>query len=97
MSKVNLTIIATVNPDGKEELSHYLEKVGELYKKINAKPVNKLKITKSLIGDHTPSFISIMEFPNMESLNEVFESDDYKKLIPYREKAFSKLEAYISE
>ena len=96
MKKVNLIIVATVNPNGKEELSHYLEKVGSLYKIAKAKPVNKFKVTKLLIGDYTPSLVSIMEFPNMASLNEVFESDAYKKLIPYREKAFSKLEAYIS-
>lgn len=97
MDKVNLTIVATINPNGKEELSHYLEKVGNLYKKVKAKPVNKFKITKPLIGDYTPSLISIMEFPTMESLTEVFESDEYKELLPYREKAFSKLEGYISE
>lgn len=97
MSKVNLTIVATINPNGKEELSHYIEKVGDLYKKVNAKPINKFKITKPLIGDYTPNLVSIMEFPNMTSLNEVFESDAYSKLIPYREKAFSKLEGYISE
>ena len=97
MSKVNLTIVATINPDGKEELSHYAEKVGELYSKVKAKPVNKFKITKLLIGDYHPSLVSIMEFPDMTSLNEVFESDEYKQLLPYRERAFSKLEAYISE
>ncbi|MBO0343501.1 DUF1330 domain-containing protein [Flagellimonas profundi] len=97
MDKVNLTIVATLNPNGKEELSHYLEKVGLLYKKARAKPVNKFKITKPLIGDYKPSLVSIMEFPNINSLNEVFESNDYKQLIPFREKAFSKLEAYISE
>jgi uncharacterized protein (DUF1330 family) len=97
MNKVNLIIVATINSNGKEELLHYLEKVGDLYKKVKAKPVNKFKITKPLIGDYTPSLVSTMEFPNMASLNEVFESDAYKKIIPYREKAFSKLEAYISE
>jgi uncharacterized protein (DUF1330 family) len=68
-----------------------------MYKKVNAKPVNKFKVTKPLIGDYTPNLVSIMEFSSMESLNEVFESSAYKKLIPYREKAFSKLEGYISE
>ena len=75
MNKVNLTIVATINPDGKEELSQYVEKVGELYSKVNAKPVNKFKITKPLIGDYHPSLVSIMEFPDITSLNEVFESD----------------------
>ncbi|SEL52157.1 Uncharacterized conserved protein, DUF1330 family [Aquimarina amphilecti] len=97
MEKVNVTIVATINQNGKEELSHYLEKVGVLYKKVDAKPINKFKITKPLIGDYSPSLVSIMEFPNMKSLNDVFNSDEYKELLPYRDKAFSKLEAYISE
>ena len=97
MTKVNLTIVATINPNGKEELSHYLKEIEILYKKVDAKPVNKFKIKKTLIGEHTPSLVSIMEFPNIDLLNDLFESDDYKDLIPFREKAFSKLEAYISE
>ncbi|WP_420574932.1 DUF1330 domain-containing protein [Kordia sp.] len=97
MGKVNVTIVGTINPEGKEQLSHYIEKVGDLYKKVNAKPVNKFKVTKPLIGEYTPNIVSIMEFPDMDSLNAVFESQAYKELIPYREKAFAKLEAYISE
>ncbi|AXT54573.1 DUF1330 domain-containing protein [Aquimarina sp. MMG015] len=97
MKKVNVTIVATINQQGKEALSHYLEKVGILYKKVDAKPVNKFKVSKPLIGDYTPSLVSIMEFPDMKSLHDVFDSDEYKELLPYREKAFSKLEAYISE
>jgi uncharacterized protein (DUF1330 family) len=96
MSKVNLTIVASINPEGKEELTHYIEKVGELYKKVNATSINKFKVTESLIGNYIPNLVSIMEFPNRTSLNDVFESEEYKKLIPFREKAFSKLEAYIS-
>lgn len=97
MEKVNLTIVATINPNGKKELSHYLEKTEILYKKVNAKPIYKFKITKTLIGEQAPSIVSIIEFPNNNSLNDVFESNAYKELIPTREKAFSKLEAYISE
>ncbi len=97
MSKINLTIIATLSPEGREELLYYKEKVGALYKQVNAKPVNKFKVTQKLIGDYKPSLVSIMEFPNLASLNQVFQSDEYKALLPYREKAFSKLEAFISE
>lgn len=97
MRKVNVTIVATVNPNGKEELAYYVQKVGELYQQVNAVSVNKFKVTEPLIGDYTPSLVSIMEFPNRKALNDVFDSETYKNLLPYREKAFSKLEAYISE
>ncbi|WP_298426748.1 DUF1330 domain-containing protein [uncultured Kordia sp.] len=97
MSKVHVTIVATVNPEGKEQLAHYIEKVGDLYKKVQAKSVNKFKVSKPLIGTYTPTIVSIMEFPDMNALHDVFESAAYQELIPYRDKAFSKLEAYISE
>ena len=97
MSNVNLVITATVNPSEKEALAFYLEEVGKLYQKVGAKPVSKYKFTQTLIGDYTPSLTSIMSFQSIDSLNQVFESKEYKEILPYREKAFSKLEAYISE
>lgn len=97
MSKVNLVIVATINPNEKEALSHYLEKLGALYQRVNATNVGKYKISKASIGEYTPSLVSIMEFADIESLNKVFEGEEYKELLPYRKKAFSKLEAYISE
>ena len=50
-----------------------------------------------MIGNEAPTFIAVMEFPNVEAISEVFDSEEYKKLIPYREKAFSNVEAYISQ
>ncbi|MEP1489347.1 MAG: DUF1330 domain-containing protein [Algibacter sp.] len=97
MSKVNLIIVAKINHDESEALSHYLDKVGNLYKQVEAKSVGKYKISKPLIGKRTPSLVSIMEFSNMESLNHVFDGNEYKELIAYRDKAFLDVEAFISE
>jgi len=96
MNKVNLVIVGTINPNEKEALSYYVEKVGELYQEVSAKNVGKYKVSKSLIGENTPSLVSVMEFNDMDSLQAVFEGVAYQELLPYREKAFSKLEAYIS-
>ncbi|PKG42912.1 DUF1330 domain-containing protein [Psychroflexus sp. MES1-P1E] len=97
MSKVNLIIVATINPNEKEAMAHYLVGVGKLYEEVHAKSVGKYKVTKASIGNYTPSFVSIMEFDNMAALNQVFDSQTYQALISYRYKAFLKLEAYISE
>ncbi len=96
MSKINLVIVGTINPNEKEALSYYVEQVGKLYSDVNAKSVGKYKISESLIGEHIPSLVSVMEFDDMKSLEEVFEGAAYQELLPYRDKAFSKLEAYIS-
>jgi uncharacterized protein (DUF1330 family) len=97
MSKVNLIIVATINQSEKEALSYYLEKIAVLYEQVSAKSVGKYKISKASIGEYNPSLVSIMEFPDIVSFDKVFESEEYKKLIPYREKAFLKVEAYLSE
>ena len=97
MSKINLIIVATINPKEKEALSHYLAGVGELYKEVDAKSVGKYKVSKASIGDYTPSLVSIMEFDNVAAMNQVFDSQTYQALLPIRDKAFLKLEAYISE
>tara|TARA_R110002051_G_scaffold290773_1_gene354420 strand:- start:51112 stop:51405 length:294 start_codon:yes stop_codon:yes gene_type:complete len=97
MSKVNLIIVATINLNEKEALSHYLEGVGKLYEEVNAKSVGKYKVSKASIGDYTPSLVSIMEFDNIAAMNQVFDSQTYQALLPYRDKAFLKVEAYLSE
>ena len=96
MSKVNLVVVATINPNEKEALSFYLEKIGKLYQEANASSVGKYKISKAVIGQYTPSLVSVMEFEDMDSYKKVFESSAYEKLLPYREKAFSKLEGYLT-
>jgi uncharacterized protein (DUF1330 family) len=97
MSKVNLVIVATINQNEKEALSHYLGGIGKLYEEVNAKSVAKYNVSKASIGDYTPNFVSIMQFENIVALNQVFDSQTYQALLPYRDKAFLKVEAYISE
>ena len=64
-----------------------------------SKRIAKYDISETLIGDksQTPTFSVIMEFPSMEALEKVFKGDKYEKLVPYREKAFLEVRAYISK
>ena len=96
MSKVNLVILAQVNPEKKEALSHYVNGVGELYQQVGAKSVGKFKLSEALIGTAPRNLASIMEFPDMNALRAVFDSDAYQALLPYRDQAFLSLEAHIS-
>ncbi len=97
MKVVFLIIVATVNPSEKEALNHYLQEMNILYKEVGAKPVSRYAISDVLIGTESSNLISIMEFPSREALDKVFKSEKYDQLIPFRQKAFLKLEALISE
>ncbi len=95
--KVILIIIATINPIEKESLSYYLLEMDKMYREVKAIPVKKYKISESLIGEEATNVVSIMEFSSREALDKVFRSERYKELIPYRMKAFLRVEAMISE
>lgn len=46
-------------------------------------------LEKVLAGNHAHSDTVVISFPNIESLNNWFESSDYQALIPLRESAAS--------
>lgn len=97
MEKVKLIIVAQLNPDGKAELAHYMEQMKGLYAQAQALPLSKDTISETLIGAEKPHLVATIEFPNKTAIHDLFGSDEYKHLLPYREKAFLKVDAFISE
>ncbi|SHJ28766.1 DUF1330 domain-containing protein [Aquimarina spongiae] len=95
--KVIMIVSAQINPNQKEALDGYLEAAAPMFKAAGGTPINKYKIEGQLVGSHPTSLVSIMEFPSQESLLKVFESEDYKFILPLRDKAFLNLDVYISE
>lgn len=92
-------LISTAHPnfDQKEAMMEYSSKAGELIKKLGGTIVSKHSVTKSILGENPPSFILIAEFPNEETIVTLFESKEYKELIPIREKGFKSVTLYIGK
>lgn len=97
MKVVFLIIIASVNPSEKDALNYYLQEMKVLYQEVGAKPTGRYKISETLMGGESTNLVSVMEFPSREALDKVFKSEKYKELVSYRQKAFLKLDALISE
>ena len=97
MEKVILIIIATINPSETESLNYYMAEMNQLYSEVGAIPIDKYKVSETLIGEDQPNILAIIEFPNQEAIDKVFKSSKYKSLIPYRDKAFLKVEAHLSK
>ena len=93
--KTVLIVTAIVNPSEKEALVHYQQNAGKLLVQAGGKPVGKFKITEHLAGSNTPHIAVLMEFDSSDSIKSVFNSEAYKALIPYREKAFSDINISI--
>lgn len=96
MEKVTAVIVAKVNTEEKEALDYYISHVGQLYEEVGAKTVAKHKIKEAFIGQNTPDLVIVMEFNDQKAFDNVFKSEAYQALLPYRDKAFTSLEAYVS-
>lgn len=98
MSEKSIMIVnAVLNPNEKEAFTYYSEQSAPLFKEAGAKPIGKHKIAKTIIGSKKLQVVAIMEFPSSESITKVFESEVYKELLPYREKAFLELDVFIGK
>jgi uncharacterized protein (DUF1330 family) len=57
----------------------------------------KYEINETLIGTSKLSYVAIMEFPNEASIHQLFASEEYRKIMNFRDQAFIKVEAFISK
>lgn len=95
--KSTMIVNATLNSNEKEAFKYYAENSAPIFKKAGGVPLSKYKISETIIGQEVLQLIAIMEFPNKNVIKSVFNSEAYKALLPYRDKAFSSLNVFISE
>lgn len=96
MSEKSLLIVnAVLNPEAKDAFAYYSEQSSLLFKNAGAIPAGKYKVAQTLVGSKKTQIIVVLEFPSNQAIIEVFESEAYRNLLPFRDKAFQELEVYI--
>ncbi|MGB5820964.1 MAG: DUF1330 domain-containing protein [Saonia sp.] len=95
--KIFLIIIGFINPQEQESFEHYASNMRTLYESVDATVVDKYPVVQTLVSDEKPDFVMVVEFPSQEALVKLFSSEDYKKLVPFREKGFKKLNVFLSK
>jgi len=94
---VKLIVTALVNPNGSEALSNYLGGMKALTEKAQAKALAKYEINETIIGSSKLSYVTVIEFPDEASIHHLFASDEYQKIVKFREQAFIRVDAFISK
>ena len=98
MNQVTLIVKATINKEEINSFNTYIQNLLIDYQKVNAKKVAQYNITETFIGNETPTFIAVYEFPDMDAFKSIYESKNYvENMIPLRDKAFKSLEVYLSQ
>ena len=98
MDEEKSILIVAGFPDTNEQdaLKHYTQNVGPLLAEAGGKPISKYAIKEKLHGEHSPANVFIAEFPSDNAIKAFFNTDEYKALLPYRNKAFKSINIYIA-
>lgn len=87
-----VVVLATPNPDGTEAMAAYGGAVQPLLTSAGAKIVFRGPVTATLAGENPPGMILVLEFVDAEAARGFFTQDAYRRLIPHRDKGFTRLE-----
>lgn len=78
-------------------LTTYLETTAPLLERANAKVTKMFDMTETIVGHRPAKRMILVEYPDRAAVDMVFNSDEYKALIPIRDIAFSSYDVTIAE
>ena len=83
------------NPQEPEALQTYFDVAMPLLEKVGAKVAQKIEVGDPVIGEKASEIVMLVDYPSYDAIDSVFESDEYKAVIPIRDKAFLKYNVCI--
>lgn len=93
---ITLVVTVTPNPDAMEDMKAYLGGVAPLLINGGGTLLHRGKITKALEGGVNFGMLLVMNFETEEAIEKIFKSQEYKKLIPFRDKGFKQVDIVTS-
>lgn len=97
MDKSILISTAIPNQENADASKAYSTSAAELIKKAGGVILGRHPVTKTIVGKSFSGVILLAEFPNEKSIVDLFESAEYKALIPLRDKGFKEINLYIGK
>lgn len=93
--EVKLVVVATINTSEMNSFNTYIKGLTKCYEKVGAKTESQYSIESTYLGNTKPDFVSVISFKDKDAFDTVYKSDEYKKLLNSRDKAFKTIEVYI--
>jgi len=86
-----LVVTASPNPSEPAATQAYLKGVLPLFMGAGGQLVKRLKVTGAVGGKPGYGMVLVMNFESKDDIEAMFESEEYKALIPAREKGFTNM------
>jgi uncharacterized protein (DUF1330 family) len=93
--KSTLVVTATPNPNEMESVQSYLQGVMPLLTDAGGQLVKRLKV-ENLIHGNSNGMVLVMDFDSDDAVTGLFESDEYAKLVPVRDKGFKEMNIMVT-
>jgi len=93
---VFLHIEATPNPNEKDALQSYFAQVPSVIKQYGGVPIATYDVERALDNADCAAVFVVVSFPNRNAIDNFFEDDNYKAIVPLRDRGFSHLRFYIT-
>ena len=96
MAVVTVIGLVSINEDQPYALAKYLEITEPLLASVGARIVDRYALESRIVGDGPVQTVIVVEYPNDEAVDKVFQSTEYEKAIPFRDKAFSEYSVHMA-
>ena len=94
--KATLVVTAVPNPSEMESVQGYLHGVMPLLMGAGGTLVRRLKISK-VVNGRPAGMVLVMDFESADAVTAMFDSDDYRALIPARDKGFAEMNILVAQ
>lgn len=79
----------TVNTEEPEAYQAYLDATTPLLEKAGAKVTQHFPVDDVVVGDKPAENVMIVQYPDIEAVHDLFDSPEYRAVIPMRDRAFT--------
>ena len=87
---MTIRVVATLepHPDEVAAMETYFGTAMPLLEDAGGKVIEQFDVSHAVVGQKVGTMIMIIEYPNLEAIDAVFDSEAYKAVIPTRDRAF---------
>ena len=93
--KATLVVTAVPNPNEMESVQEYLQGVLPLLMGAGGTLVRRLK-TDKVVNGRPAGMVLVMDFDSPDAVSDLFESNEYRALVPVRDRGFEEMNILIA-
>jgi uncharacterized protein (DUF1330 family) len=94
--KTTLVVTAVPNPNEMASVQEYLHGVLPLLVGAGGALVRRLK-TNEVVNGRPAGMVLVMDFESADAVTSMFESDEYRALVPVRDRGFAEMNILLTQ